>query len=117
MAGRISTAQNLRETIGIGELGTGVRWLGGTSLEWAAENAPPYIDKGTRSVEAEAIVTGTKIFAGDLMPGECAYGAFIRPKFHETVTRLESADLSPARITPRSPDTRGNRRKCRGRWH
>lgn len=100
VAGRISSAQNLQETIGIGELGTGVRWLDGKSLEWAAENAPPYIDKRTRSVEAEAIVTGTKIFAGDLMPGKCAYGAFIRPEFHETVTRLESADVSPARNTP-----------------
>ena len=41
---------------------------------------------------AEAIVTGTRIYAGDHFPDGCLYGAYLLPEYHAGSTKLLSAD-------------------------
>ncbi len=99
-AGEISVRDGTRRPLGIGRIGTGVRELSEADLESAAGDLPSYVDKQNPSVEAEAIVTGTKQYAGDVMAGECLYGAFLLPDYHAPRTRLLSLDLSPAEEVP-----------------
>jgi isoquinoline 1-oxidoreductase len=98
--GEIFVRRSPERKVTIDELGEGVRWLEGETLESAAKDAPPYVDVATPSVEAESIVTGTKVFTGDLMTGKCLYGAFLRSDYHEPITHLASVDLDSARDTP-----------------
>ena len=59
-----------------------------------------YVDKGSLAANAEKIVTGTLTYAGDLFPGECAYGGFLCPPYFPQLTKLESVNLRAARQTP-----------------
>ncbi len=61
---------------------------------------PPYIDRKTPAVNAEAIVTGSLQYAGDLFPGQCLYGAFLNSDYHIHLSQLESVDLEAARKVP-----------------
>lgn len=99
-AGEIYARQRPSRRLGIGRLGDGFRELTASDLEAAAGELPPYVDRRTPSVEAEAIVTGTKQFAGDIKTGDCLYGAFLVPEYHSRRTRLLEIDLEPARRTP-----------------
>jgi isoquinoline 1-oxidoreductase len=86
--------------LGIGELADGTLHLDAIDPSAPYQSRTRYTDRGTPRVNADAIVTGTLVYAGDLFPGECSYGAFLSPQFHIHTTRLESADLAAARKTP-----------------
>jgi isoquinoline 1-oxidoreductase len=58
-----------------------------------------YVDRGNANVKAEAIVTGTLSYTGDLFPGECDYGSLLIPEYHAPLTRLVSAKLGAAKRT------------------
>lgn len=59
----------------------------------------PYVDRRTPAANAEAIVTGSLVYTGDLFPGDCPYGAFAQPGYHIHSTEVESADVAAARRT------------------
>ncbi len=99
-AGEIYDPSRPGRRLGIGELGPGVRELSAGDLETTAGDLPPYVDRGTPSVEAEAIVTGTKSYAGDLRAGDCLYGGFLLPEYHAQRTELLEIDLAPAENVP-----------------
>ncbi len=66
----------------------------------AKKHNPPYIDRKTTAVNAEAIVTGSLKYTGDLFPDQCHYGAWLVPPYHIHLSTLESVDLEAARRVP-----------------
>jgi CO/xanthine dehydrogenase Mo-binding subunit len=86
--GEIVSTTDPGRRIGMGDLADGqVRRL---MLEEGGSYPPPpsYVDKGTLSVHAEAIVTGTLQFTGDLKIDGCRYGGLLIPPYHHHSTEL-----------------------------
>ncbi len=99
-AGEIVSTSDSSRRIGIGDLADGqVRRM---TLDPDDSSVPPpaYIDKGTLSVQAEAIVTGTLQYTGDLEVDGCLYGGLLIPPYHYHVTRLLDKKLGKARKVP-----------------
>lgn len=86
--------------IGIGELADGAVHLPAAEFVESYASETPYSDPGTGNVNAEAIVTGTLRYAGDLFPGEVAYASWLLPDYHTQLTRLAGADLDAAADQP-----------------
>lgn len=86
--------------LGIGELADGSVHLDTIDPTQRWESKTPYIDRGTHNVNAEEVVTGTLVYAGDLFPGECPYGSFVVPEHHIHLTKIESSDIEAANRTP-----------------
>jgi nicotinate dehydrogenase subunit B len=97
--GSIADAQNPSRRVAIGMLADGTVRVATINPEDAHDRMPAYVDKGTLAVNAEAIVTGTLTYAGDLFPGECDYGDLLCPPYFRSLTRIETADLDRARGT------------------
>lgn len=72
------------------------------TVDWreVRKHNPPYIDRKTAAVNAEAIVTGSLQYVGDLFPGECLYGAYLVHDYHLLLSKLESVDLEAAQNVP-----------------
>ncbi len=72
------------------------------TISWkeVTRSGPVYVDRKTPAVNAEAIVTGTLQYVGDLFPGECCYGAYLVPEYHIHLSGLEHVDLEAARKVP-----------------
>ena len=81
----------------IGELADGTVHLDTIDPTAPYTSETPYVDRRTPGVNAEAIVTGSLVYTGDLFPGGCPYGAFAQPGFHIHSTEIESADVAAAR--------------------
>jgi len=99
-AGEIVDAKNDSIRVAIGDLADGTVRVAAIDPDTAHDVRRPYVDKGSLAANAEAIVTGTLTYAGDLFPGECPYGALLCPPYFPQLTKLQSADLKVARNTP-----------------
>jgi len=86
--------------LGIGELVDGKVHLPTADFVEAYVSSNPYTDRGAANVNAEAIVTGTLRYTGDLFPGEVAYASWLLPEYHTQLTRLQSADLDAVARQP-----------------
>ncbi|MEE4271302.1 MAG: molybdopterin cofactor-binding domain-containing protein [Thermoanaerobaculales bacterium] len=86
--------------LAIGELADGSLHLDTIDPTERWESATTYVDRGTGNVNAEAVVTGTLVFTGDLFAGECPYGSLALPEHHIHFSKIESADLEAAARTP-----------------
>jgi isoquinoline 1-oxidoreductase len=105
-AGEIISKSDPDMRIAMGDLADGqVRRM---TLAPDDESVPPptYIDKGTLSVHAEAVVTGTLQYTGDLVVDGCLYGGLLIPPYHHHATRLLSKKLGKARKVPDIVDVR-----------
>jgi len=98
--GEIYDREDPTRRTGIGELADGRVRRVIVDPEDDSHRLPVYVDRGTRNVNAEAIVTGTLAYAGDYQPEECVYGAFITPDHHWPLARLRIVSLREARSTP-----------------
>lgn len=98
-SGEIIDLDDRSRTMGIGELADGrVRRV---DVDPEPDSTPPpYVDRQTRNVNAEAIVTGTHMYANDYHPEGCVYAAYASPEYHPPITQLEQIDLSAARAVP-----------------
>ncbi len=98
--GEIVDTEDPSRRVGIGDLADGrVRRLK-VDPETDASRLPAYVDRGTPNVNAEAIVTGTLMYAGDYLPEGCVYGAYLSPVNHPPLARLRAALLPEARAVP-----------------
>ena len=87
--------------LGIGDLANGrVRRIGVDPV--TDKDTPPYIDKKTLNVNADAIVTGSLKFAGDYYPEGCLYGGTLVPEYHDFLTSVQAADLRAAKSPSKS---------------
>jgi len=86
--------------VGIGDLADGAVHLPMADIGVPGPSPNRYTDLGTLNVNAEAIVTGTQVYTGDLFPGSVAYASWLLPEYHVQLTRLESADLDGASRQP-----------------
>ncbi|MCU0304451.1 MAG: molybdopterin-dependent oxidoreductase [Thermoanaerobaculales bacterium] len=84
----------------IGELADGTVHVGTIDPRVPWESSTRYVDRGTPNVNAEAIVTGTLVYTGDLFPGECSYGAVAEPEYHWMLSKVSSVDIPAAVATP-----------------
>ena len=99
-AGSVVVASDPNTRIGIGELADGqVRRVRVDAANHPV-SLPAYVDRGSRNVNAEAIVTGTHKYTGDYHPEGCVYGAFVSPAYHQSQTRLLLANIGVARALP-----------------
>jgi CO/xanthine dehydrogenase Mo-binding subunit len=91
-SGEIINKDDGARRLGIGDLADGrVRRI---ALDQVTDReTPPYIDRKTLNVNADAIVTGTLKFAGDYYPQDCLYGGMLVPGYHDHLTDIQSADL------------------------
>ncbi len=98
-AGEIVDRIDGTHRMGIGELADGrVRRIAVEPM--TGKDIPPYEDRKTLNVNADAIVTGTLKFAGDYYPDDCLYGATLDPDYHDFLTGVQEADLETARGVP-----------------
>ncbi len=84
----------------IGELADGTVHLDTIDPSAWYSSSTPYVDRGTPSVNGEAIVTGTLVYTGDFDPGNCFYGAFASSQYHIQLTEIETADFAAAAAVP-----------------
>ncbi len=94
--GKVVDKKRPKHRIGIGALADGSVQVATIDPKSVRRGMSDYVDRGTPAVNAEAIVTGTLTYAGDLFPGECDYGALLPPRYHKQLTRFEGADLEAA---------------------
>ncbi len=105
-AGEIVSRSDSAQRIGIGDLANGQVRRMNLAADDSSVRPPAYIDKGTLSVHAEAIVTGTLQFTGDLTVEGCLYGGLLIPPYHHHMTRLLDKKLNKARKVPDIVDVR-----------
>jgi nicotinate dehydrogenase subunit B len=86
-AGEIVSKSDSSRRIGIGDLADGRVRRMTLDRDDAFVPLPTYIDKGTLSVHAEAVVTGTLQYTGDLTVEGCLYGGLLIPPYHHHLTR------------------------------
>jgi isoquinoline 1-oxidoreductase len=99
-AGEVVDPADDSRRIAIGNLADGTVRVATIDPKGANSPKRPYIDQGSLAANAEAIVTGTLTYTGDLDPGEVRYGAFLCPPFFPQLTKLESVDLEAAHRIP-----------------
>jgi len=100
IAGEIVSRSDGDRRIPMGELANGqVRRM---NLDADDSSVPPptYVDKGTLSVHAEAVVTGTLQYTGDMSIEGCLYGGLLIPPYHRDMTRLLTKRLGRAKKVP-----------------
>jgi nicotinate dehydrogenase subunit B len=85
------------QRVALGEFANGTLHLVAIEPGEPYVSKTPYSDLRTPNVNAEAIVTGTQIYTGDLFCGEVSYGSWLMPPYHTNMTRLEDADFDAAR--------------------
>jgi len=96
-AGEIVDSNDASRRIAIGDLADGTVRV--ATIDPNGRHRPKrlYVDKGSLAANAEAIVTGTLTYAGDLFPGDSQYGAFLCPPYFYQLTKIESVDFDAAR--------------------
>jgi CO/xanthine dehydrogenase Mo-binding subunit len=104
--GEIVSKTEPERRIGIGELADGTVRRVTLDNNGSYPEPPKYVDKGTLSVHAEAIVTGTLEFPGDLKVEGCLYGGLLIPPYHHHETELLNKKLNKARRVPGIVDVR-----------
>jgi len=67
---------------------------------FSAGQKKQYKDLGLYNVNAEAIVTGTMKYAGDMKIPKALYADWLIPPYHPRLTHLKSADLTEALAMP-----------------
>lgn len=68
--------------------------------QFSAGGTKEYKDLGLYNVNAEAIVTGTLKYAGDMKIPNTLYADWLIPPYHPRLTHLISADLTEAQLMP-----------------
>ncbi len=98
--GLYRVANDESRAIGIGALGDGVPRE--AVIDPAAMPAAEleYVDRGTLRIGGEEIVTGRRIYAGDLEVEGCVYGGMLLPPYHDHSTKILDADLAAASEIP-----------------
>jgi isoquinoline 1-oxidoreductase len=98
--GGVEDQKRPERRVEIGALGDGMVRVGGIDPQARSTVGRPivkhYVDRGTPSVHAEAIVTGTLKYTADLFPGECDYGAMLLPEYYRHLSSV-TVDLESAR--------------------
>ena len=99
-AGTYRVASDASRSIGIGELGDGVPRETVIDADEMPASQLEYVDRETLRFGSEEIVTGRRVYAGDLEVDGCLYGGMLLPPFHDHSTKIVEADLTAASEIP-----------------